>query len=149
MKPIRFTDIVETRRRLEIRAINRQLKDKFGNKISEQNYEKLLRHYRAKLKKCSIETERNDLIIVCDHDKDSILIFQHFEAEIEQKIKVTEEMKKAGIKGEYIIQKYSEKNWFTIGKLMNCSPKILESFTFKRLPKVKLDRKIKKERKVA
>jgi hypothetical protein len=111
----------------------------------KEHYEKFHSHYQEILKKkFNIEVTNKDFEIIYDQDKNAINIVQEAEIIIKDTYKVTDEMREAGIKGEYVTTEYPAKNLYVIGKIRNCSKETLDLFGFKVMPKPKLEAKKKR-----
>jgi hypothetical protein len=114
---------------------------------NEEDYKALLNETFKILKKHGVNNLLNkDLKIVYNQRKNILYFVQECVAEIEEIIEVTVEMKKAGISGDTVIQKYETSGEFIVSQVRNPKIELLDDLTIKRMPRVKLEAK---ERKVA
>lgn len=108
-------------------------------------YNEILSQCKKNLKeKLGIEIANKDTEIFFDSIRNRIYVVQEMEVEIEDKVKVTDEMRAAGIKGEYITSHYLQKDHFIVGQAGKCTDETLSLFGFKRLPRVILEAKERK-----
>ena len=132
MKAKRMNDVIETSRRIEARKVFIE--------NSKSDFGKL----KKILKDQNVAIKDKDTTVLYNPDRNTLYVCQETEMEVEASYKVTDEMKKAGIQGEYIISKYTDKDYFVIGKIKDPNSQLLEKLTFKRLPRVKVEGKQKK-----
>jgi len=108
---------------------------------NEEDYLSILTNTIKTLKKHGINSliGNKDLKILYSQRKNVLFISQHAIMDIEEIISVTDDMKKAGIKGETITQKYSLEDEFILHTIRNPKNELLSDLSIKKLPKPKID----------
>ncbi len=126
MKAKKTEQIIKTTRRLDVRQVFRQ--EMFGFK-----------NLKKTLSENNVNIEDKDLTILYNPDKNILYFSQEATMEVEKKYEVTPEMKAQGIQGDYVVSKYTETDNFITNIIKNPSNELLETLTFRRLPRVKIE----------